>query len=300
MQKIIPHLWYDKEAKQAAELYTSIFPDSRITNITTLHDTPSGDADTVSFELAGQPFMAISAGPYFKFTPAISFHVNCKTPEEVDELWKKLSEGGMVMMELGEYPFSKKFGWTTDKYGLSWQIGVSGNPSFTQKITPVLMYVGPVAGKAEEAINFYTSVFAEGNKDAPSKMNMAMRREKDEGPEKKGTLQYGSFTLMGQEFGAMDSALDHKFNFNEAVSLLVPCDTQDEIDFYWKKLSAVPESEQCGWLKDKYGVSWQIASSQMFEMMQKGTPEQVSRLTQTFLKMKKFNIAELKRAYEKA
>ncbi len=152
MQKITPHLWFDKEAKEAAEFYASIFPNSKITNITTLHNTPSGDCDVVSFELSGQPFMAISAGPLFKF--------------------------------------------------------------------------------------------------------------------------------------------------NEAISFMVNCETQEEIDYYWGKLSAVPEAEQCGWLKDKYGISWQIVPTAMGEMMTKGTSEQIARVTKAFLPMKKFDIATLKRAYE--
>lgn len=151
-QKIVPHLWFDKEAKEAAGFYCSVFPDSRITNITTLHDTPSGTVDVVSFELSDQPFMAISAGPLFKF--------------------------------------------------------------------------------------------------------------------------------------------------NESISFMVPCETQEEIDYYWEKLSAVPDAEQCGWLKDKYGLSWQVWPIVLGEMMKSGTEEQISRVTQAFLKMKKFDIDALKRAYE--
>ena len=152
MKRITPHLWFDKEAKEAAEFYCSVFPNSRITTITTLHDTPSGDCDVVAFELSGEPFMAISAGPLFKF--------------------------------------------------------------------------------------------------------------------------------------------------NESISFMVPCETQAEIDQYWQKLSAVPESEQCGWLKDRYGLSWQIVPSALNDMLQTSTPEQLARVTQAFLKMKKFNLAELQRAYE--
>jgi predicted 3-demethylubiquinone-9 3-methyltransferase (glyoxalase superfamily) len=96
----------------------------------------------------------------------------------------------------------------------------------------------------------------------------------------------------------MDSAHKHDFAFNEAVSLLVQCDSQAEIDDYWGKLSAVPEAEQCGWLKDKYGVSWQIAPTAMEEMMSQGTPEQIERVTQAFLPMKKFDLAKLQAAYE--
>jgi len=150
--EITPHLWFDKQAKEAAEFYCSIFPDSKITNVTTLHNTPSGTVDVVSFQLSGQPFMAISAGPLFKF--------------------------------------------------------------------------------------------------------------------------------------------------NEAISFVVYCDTQNEVDYYWEELSAVPEAEQCGWLKDKYGLSWQIVPIAMDEMMNDKDHEKIARVTEAFLKMKKFDIAELKKAYE--
>lgn len=159
MQKITPHLWFDKEAKEAAGFYASLFPDSKVANITTLHDTPSGDCDVVSFELSGQPFMAISAGPYFRFTPAVSFLVACSTKEEVDALWGELSAGGMALMPLGEYPFSEKYGWVQDRYGLSWQVMFTGGREIQQKITPMLLFVGKQCGKAEEAIRFYASVF---------------------------------------------------------------------------------------------------------------------------------------------
>lgn len=293
--KITPHLWFDKEAREAAEFYVSLFPDSKIDSTQTLHNTPSppaGDTDIVSFTLAGQSFMAISAGPVFKFNPSISFHVKCKTAEEVDALWAKLSPGGTVLMELGEYPFSKRYGWLQDKYGLSWQIIFAGEGELTQKIVPVLMFVGGVSGKTEEAVNFYASVFPE------AKATILARYGKGEEPDKEGTVKYAQFTIQGQEFGAMDSAYPHKFAFNEAISFIVYCEDQKEIDSFWKKLSAVPESEQCGWLKDKYGVSWQIVPTAMDEMMSKGTPEQIDRVTQAFLPMKKLDISNLQKAYE--
>lgn len=292
MQKIVPHLWYDKEAKEAAELYTALFPGSKITNITTLHDTPSGSADIVSFELSGQSFMAISAGPYFKFNPSVSFLVACSTLEEVDAYWKVLSEGGMALMELGEYPFSQKFGWTQDRYGLSWQIMYTGERPILQKITPHLLFVGSVCGKTEQAVNFYISLFQN------SKVNEILRYGKGEEPDTEGTVKLVSFELAGQHFNAMDSAHEHKFEFNEAISFMVSCADQSEIDYYWNKLTAVPEAEQCGWLKDKYGLSWQITPAAMDEMMQNGTQAQIDRLTQTFLPMKKFDLAKLKAAYE--
>jgi predicted 3-demethylubiquinone-9 3-methyltransferase (glyoxalase superfamily) len=290
--KITPHLWFDKEAKEAAELYCSVIPDSRVTNVTTLHDTPSGEANIVSFELAGLPFMGISAGPLFKFNPSISFFVRCRKKDEVGAIWNKLSQDGMALMELGAYPWSEMYGWLQDKYGLTWQVSYAGENEIRQRIAPHLMFVGNVCGKAEQAMNFYASVF----KDAS--VGQIMRYGKGEEPDKEGSVKYATFSLFGMEFGAMDSAYAHAFNFNEAISLMVSCDTQPEIDYYWEKLSAIPEAEQCGWLKDKYGVSWQITPSAMGEMMAKGTSEQIDRLTQAFLPMKKFDLAKLKKAYE--
>lgn len=296
--KIVPHLWYDKEAKEAAEFYTSIFPDSKITNITTIHDTPSGDSDIVSFELWGQKFMAISAGPFFKLNPSVSYIVNFDpsrekdAEEKINEIWDKLSEGGTVLMPFDKYPFSEKFGWIQDKYGFSWQL-ILTNPEGEERppLVPSLLFVGDNCGNAEEAINFYLSVFKN------AKQGLFARYPKGMEPDKEGNIMFSDFMLENQWFAAMDSAHEHKFSFNEAFSFMVYCDTQEEIDYYWERLSAVPEAEQCGWLKDKYGLSWQIVPTEMDEMMSKGNPEQLARVTKAFLKMKKFDLEELQKAY---
>lgn len=296
---IVPHLWYDKEAKEAAEFYASIFPDSRITNVTTLHGTPSGDADLVSFELWGQKFMAISAGPYFKFNPSVSFMVNFDPSREkdasemIDEVWNKLSIDGIVLMPLDKYPFSEKYGWIQDKYGLSWQL-ILTNPEGEERPTILssLLFVGDQCGKAEEAMNFYLSVFKNSKQDHIARYPQGME------PDKEGTIMFSDFMLENQWFTAMDSAHDHKFSFNEAISFMVYCDTQEEIDYYWDKLSAVPEAEQCGWLKDKYGLSWQIVPKAMDEMMSKSTPEQFDRVNKAVLKMKKLDLAGLQKVYK--
>ena len=292
MEKITAHLWYDKEAVEASRFYTTVFPSSKVNNITVIEDTPSGDCDIVSFELCGQPFMSISAGPLFKFTPAVSFLVACDSVEEVNKLWKELGQGGKVLMDIGEYPFSKRYGWTTDKYGLSWQIILSDDYPYKQKITPTWLFAGDVCGKAEEAMGFYASIFPE------SKVGDISRYPAGMEPDQEGTVMHGSVILAGQEFFAMDSARSHEFTFNESISFMVYCKDQKEIDYYWDHLSAVPEAEQCGWLKDKYGFSWQIVPERMDEMMADGDKERVARVTQAFLKMKKFDLAELERAYE--
>jgi predicted 3-demethylubiquinone-9 3-methyltransferase (glyoxalase superfamily) len=292
MHTIIPHLWFDNEAKEAADFYTSIFRDSKVRDTATLHNTPSGSVDLVAVELAGQEFRLISAGPYFKFTPAVSFLVACNTKEEVDTLWGKLSAGGSTLMELGVYPFSERYGWTQDRFGLSWQIMFVGKGEVKQKITPTLMFVGKQCGKAEEALNFYTSVFHN------TKLGHILRYGKGQAPDKEGTIKYAEFTLEGEEFAAMDSAREHNFTFNEAISFIVPCHTQDEIDYYWGNLSADPKAEQCGWLKDKFGLSWQIVPSIMDQMLTDKDPNKIARVTEAFLKMKKFDVAKLKEVYE--
>jgi predicted 3-demethylubiquinone-9 3-methyltransferase (glyoxalase superfamily) len=248
--------------------------------------------DIVTIELCGQEFTLISAGPLFKFNPAVSFLVACSAKEEVEALWAKLSKGGMALMELGEYPFSEKYGWTQDRYGLSWQVMFMGGQNIKQKITPTLIFVGKQCGKAEEAINFYASVFHN------ARVGDIVRYGKGQEPDKEGTVTHAAFTLEGQEFAAMDSAHEHRFTFNEAISFMVKCGTQAEIDYYWKELSADPKAEQCGWLKDKYSLSWQIAPTVLDEMLQDKDQKKVARVTEAFLKMKKFNIDTLKRAYE--
>lgn len=299
MQKIIPHLWYDTQAKEAAEFYTTLLPNSQITNTTTLHNTPSGDADIVTFQLYGYTFMAISAGPYFKFTPAISFMINFDPSQDpdaktrIDDVWNKLIGGGEALMAIDKYPFSERYGWVKDKYGLTWQLILTkpeGEPR--PFIVPSLMFINDNAGQAEAATDFYMSLFKD------SKRGTIARYPTGMAPDKEGTVMFTDFQLAGQWFAAMDSAHEHKFNFTEAVSLLVNCEDQKEMDYLWDKLSAVLESEQCGWLKDKYGVSWQISSRELEEMMTTGTPEQVDRLTQAFLPMKKLEIAPLKKAFE--
>lgn len=299
MQKIIPHLWFDTQAKEASEFYVSLFPDSEVTSVQTLSGTPSGDCDLVSFRLWGHSFMAISAGPYFALNPSISFMVNFDPAQDadaatrIDAVWEKLAEGGKVLMPIGAYPFSKRYGWVQDKYGLSWQL-ILTNPEGEVRphIVPSLLFVGDNCGKAEEATDFYLSVFKDAKRGTIARYPAGMD------PDKEGSIMFTDYMLAGQWFAAMDSGQKHEFAFNEAVSLLVNCDTQEEIDYYWEKLSAVPEAEQCGWLKDKYGVSWQISPSSLNEYMSKGTREQADRVTHAFLQMKKFDLAKLQDAYE--
>lgn len=289
MQKIVPHLWYDREAKEAALFYISLFDRSKLLDVRVIENTPSGDSEIVSFELAGQQFTAISAGPYFKFNPSISLMVACSSVEEIDTIWKAISVGGTELMPLGEYPFSKWYGWIQDRYGLSWQLMLlDGNTA--QKITPNLLFTSESCGFAEDAVKYYTEIFEN------SEIGIISRYEAGEAVSPKAKVNFVSFKLEGIDFSAMDNAFDADFNFNEAFSLIVNCKDQKEIDYFWDKLSAVPEAEQCGWVKDKFGVSWQIVPDNMDEILSNGTKDEIQRVTEAFLKMKKFDLDVLEKA----
>lgn len=295
MQKIIPHLWYDDKAEEAVDFYASIFKNSKKGSVTRYGEAgakvsgrPKGSVMTVTFELEGQRFIALNGGPLFSFTPAVSFFVACESPAEIDERWRSLSEGGTVLMEFDKYPFAEKYGWLQDKYGLSWQLILADRP---QKIAPYLMFVGEKAGKAEAAMNHYVSLF-------PDSAITRIERYGQGGPDPEGTVIHGVFSLHGQEFIAMDSALPHAFGFTEALSFLVDCEDQAEIDNLWQKLTAGGEEGQCGWLKDKYGVSWQISAAGLSEMLEDPDPVRSERVMKVFFQMKKIDIKALRRAYE--
>jgi predicted 3-demethylubiquinone-9 3-methyltransferase (glyoxalase superfamily) len=297
-QKITPNLWFDGNAQEAVDFYTSAFPDSRILSKSYYpKSVDEGLADfqlefagkvlTIEFELGGQPFVAINAGPEFKANPSISFMVNFdpanddQAREHLDELWQKLSDGGQALMPLEAYPFSKRYGWVKDRYGLTWQL-ILTDPAGEPRpfIVPSLLFTRNNTNRAEEAINFYVSIF----KDA--KVGALNYYSEDIGPAKAGALQFGDFMLANQWFAAMDSAVEQEFIFNEAISLSVDCKDQAEIDYFWEKLSNDPQFEQCGWCKDKFGVSWQIVPENIDELMQK--PDAFAHM----MAMKKLIIAD--------
>jgi predicted 3-demethylubiquinone-9 3-methyltransferase (glyoxalase superfamily) len=298
MQKITPSLWFDKSAEEAMNFYTSIFSKAKIISIKRYpEEAPApvmegmeGHVLTGIFEIEGYRFMALDGGPLFTFNPSVSFFVNCKTKEEINGLWKALSKGGETLMPLDQYPFSEWYGWVQDKYGVSWQLMLAAE-AIEQKIIPSMMFVGEKCGRAEEAINFYASVFND------SKVVNVVRYEAGSEPQKEGSLMFADFKLDDQLFAAMDSALDHDFTFNEAISFYVECEDQAEVDHFWEKLSAVPEAEQCGWLKDQYGISWQIVPKQLGEFLSNPDREKADRAMQEMLQMKKIDIATLQKAF---
>jgi predicted 3-demethylubiquinone-9 3-methyltransferase (glyoxalase superfamily) len=276
---IHPCLWFDGNAKAAADLYCSLFPNSKINA-----DTPM----VVNFELAGQKFMGLNGGPMFKPNASISFTVICETDDETNELWKHLSAGGMIMMPLDKYEWSERYGFLQDRFGVCWQIMKGKYSDVNQKITATLLFTGNSFGQAEKAVKFYMEVFPQSSIDG------ILLYTKEEG-EAAGTVKHSQFILDKKVFMAMDGAGNHSFPFNEAISFVVDCETQEEIDFYWNKLTADGGQEsQCGWLKDKFGISWQIVPAVLGKLMT--DPERSQKVMQAFMKMKKFDIATLMNA----
>jgi predicted 3-demethylubiquinone-9 3-methyltransferase (glyoxalase superfamily) len=154
-----------------------------------------------------------------------------------------------------------------------------------QKITPFLWF----NDKAEEAMNFYVSIFKN------SKVGRVTRYG-DAGPGPKGAVMSATFQLEGQEFYALNGG--PQFSFTPAISFFVNCETQEEVDELWEKLSAGGRKDRCGWLQDKYGLSWQIIPSALGQMLQDKDPAKANRVMQAMLQMDKIDIARLKRAYD--
>jgi predicted 3-demethylubiquinone-9 3-methyltransferase (glyoxalase superfamily) len=247
--------------------------------------TDSGVA--VHFELEGNRIMGLNGGPMYKITPSISLFVTCETVEEIDRIWYWLSDGGSAMIPIDKYPWSERYGWVTDKFGMTWQLMLGELSPEGQKIIPSLLFVGDLYGKGEEAIRHYTTIF----KDAHIH-HLELYQPGEEQPE--GTLKFGSFSLNGAKFAAMDGFGNHEFQFSEGVSLVVECETQKEIDHYWDKLTEGGEEVQCGWLRDKYGISWQIVPEILGKLM--ADPEKGERVMQELLKMKKLDLKILMNA----
>jgi len=286
MKNIAPCLWFDQQAEPAAQFYATVFEKTKIETISRygpagaeISGQKPGSVLTVDFTLEDLRIEGLNGGPMFKFTPALSLFVSCATENEIDEKWKKLSAGGNVRMGLDKYPWAQKYGWTADRFGVEWQLMLTPRD---RKIVPAFLFVDSLFGKGEEAVKFYTSLFPN------SKIEMLDRDEE------KKSVRFASFTLNGQGFVLMEGEGKHGYTFNEATSLIVNCDTQKEIDDFWQKLSAGGSTSQCGWLKDRYGVSWQIVPTALAGLMK--DPIKADKVMNAFLKMTKLDLETLMQA----
>lgn len=279
-EKITPCLWFNGQAKEAAALYCSVFANARITE-----QSPF----VTGIDASGQSITLLDGGPKYKPNPSISFYYICEKPEDIDRIWNAFSKGGQVMMHLEKYSWSEKYGWITDKYGISWQLALGKISDLGQRITPCLMFTGKQYGRAEDAITFYTSIF-EG-----SKVEGILRYGSNELPDKEGKVKHAQIVIHDQKFMLMESAQQHDFTFSEGVSLTIHCETQEEIDYYWQKLTERGGAESmCGWLKDKFGVSWQVIPTILSKIM--SDPAKAGKAAQAFMSMRKLNIEQIVQA----
>ncbi|MBP7240906.1 VOC family protein [Amaricoccus sp.] len=298
MQKIVPCLWFDGAAEEAAAFYASLVPDSEVGAITRygkvgqeIHGQGEGTVMTAEFLLAGTEIVAMNGGPLFRFTPAISLFVTLPDRADVDRVWDGLIEGGRPLMPLDAYPWAPRYGWLADRWGLTWQVALGDPAASGRRLVPSLMFTGAEAGRAEEAMNLWTGLLPD------SGVAGVLRWDGAESPDRAGTVKHAQFRLAGETFMAMDSALTHDFGFNEAVSLMVLCEDQAEIDRLWAAMSAVPEAEACGWLKDRFGVSWQITPRDTLQMLAGPDRAAADRAMAAFMDMKKIDIARLEAAF---
>ncbi|HEX9189709.1 MAG TPA: VOC family protein [Vicinamibacteria bacterium] len=293
---VVPCLWLDTQAEEAASFYARTFPGGRVTAVARYPESfdnpggrPRGSVMMIDLEVAGQRFTLLNGGPLFVINPSLSFFVHVTTADEASRLFTALADGGQELMPLGAYPWSERYGWVQDRFGVSWQV-LTGHPAPAgATIVPCLMFAGPQAGRAEEAMLAYAGALGSG------RVVDVSRYEEGEG--RVGWVKHGRFLLAGQDMIAMDSHLEHGFTFNEAVSLQVMCEDQAEVDRCWAALSEGGEEGPCGWLKDRYGVSWQVVPSAIGEWMASEDVAARDRAFRAMLAMKKLDVEKLRAAF---
>lgn len=273
--KTYPCLWFDGQAKAAATFYCSIFPESKI-----IQESPM----VVNWELNGQRFMGLNGGPMFQLNASISVFANFDNQANLDAAWNQLIDGGSALMPIDKYPWSERYGWLKDKFGLTWQLMLSDN----NLLLPSMLFSNEQFGNAQSAMQFYTSIF-------PSSGIEVTELYGPENPAQAGKLMFGQMHLMDKPIILMDGPGDHYFQFNEAFSFVVQCEDQVEIDKYWNSLIADGGQESmCGWLKDQFGVSWQIIPASLSKLMSQSNNGQ--KVMEAVLKMRKLEIAVLEAA----
>ena len=286
--KITPFLWFDSNAEEAINFYTSVFAHSSVQSLMRM---PDGKVMTAGFQLNGQGFAALNGGLMYTFNPATSFFVVCETKEESDEIWHTLTTDGQILMPLNAYPWSAWYGWGQDRFGVSWQVMLNAKGENQQQLLPSLMFAGELLERADEAVNFYVSTFKNAK-------TVKIDRYTEGEPAPTGSVKYAEFDLEGLTFTIMGSHLPHGFQFNEAISFVINCQNQTEIDDYWQKLTDDGGQEgRCGWLKDKFGVSWQVVPTNLGTLLSGNNDgAKAQRAMQAMMQMNKLDIAVLQNA----
>jgi len=280
--EIFPCLWFDGDGKAAADFYCETFG-GKITVDTQM---------VINIELFGQKLMILDAGPQFQKNASISFTVLCESVDELKKCWEILVKDGKILLELAEQPWSELYGWVRDKFGVTWQLSINAKKE-VQRIVPTLMFLHENNGKAAEAMIFYTDIFP--NSKIGSILKYGDGDKAEENPE---NIQHAHFELDGYTLFCMDYSYDHPFDFNEGISIVVMTDSQEETDLYWNGLTADGGKESmCGWLKDKFGVSWQVVPKKLLELMNGEDHAKGAKVMQAMMTMQKIIISDLETAY---
>jgi len=278
---IFPCILYNGDARKSADFYCNIF-DGKVT---------VDNQVVINIELFGQKIMLLN-GPEQDKNPSISFMVICDTEDEVQKYWDQLQEGGKALMALDSYPWSKKYGWIQDQYGVSWQLFL-GEKANDQKLVPTLMFMHENNGKSVEAMEFYTRTFPNS-----SIGNISKYKDGGESGEDPEYVMHAHFSINDYNLFCMDSSHDHQFDFNQGISMVVMTKDQEETDYFWNSLSAEGGSQEvCGWLKDKYGLSWQVFPEKASELVNDPDKEKSQKVLQAIMKMKNIIIKDLEEAY---
>lgn len=270
-------LWFDSNAKKAAEFYLSIFPNSKIHQDTGL---------VCSFDLMGSKLIGLNGGPKYKVNKALSYFVYCGQEVNIDHLYNNLKEGGEVLFPLDKYDWSPRYAWVKDKFGVNWQLDIEPINN-EQKIVPCLLFSNAKRTQLKAAMQLYTSIFK----------NSRILMEYPFPPKAglpQGALLFGQVKLGNFILNLMSGMEKEEEDFTEGNSLVIECETQSEIDHFWEALGNGGEYSMCGWLKDKYGVSWQVVPSVLSKLM--ADPVKGPNVIEAFLKMQKFDIATLENA----
>lgn len=276
---ITPCLWFDGQAKEAGKFYCTQFPHAKV-----VAQSPV----VTEIEVAGQHITLLDGGPKHQPNASISLFYICETEAVIHRLWEAFSKEGTVLMPLDKYDWSGQYGWINDRHGVSWQLSLGKIEEVGQRITPCLMFAANQYGRAEEAIAHYSSIFPN------PKLDGVLRFGKNEGPEEEGKVKHAQLGLNGQKMMFMDSAHPQGPSFNEGVSLTIHCETQADIDFFWDRLTESGEESMCGWLKDKFGVSWQVVPNVLGELM--SDPDKAGKAAQAFMQMRKLDIEQIVKA----
>ena len=242
INSIYPCFWFEKNAQEAAKWYCSLFEDGEILQSNKIATT---------FKIGHTKIMFLNGGPIYKINSAISLFTYCGGEEKIDALYHSLSTDGKVLMPLDKYAWTSKYAWVEDQFGINWQLDMEDIRS-DQKIVPALMFTNKRNHLVKQAMDFYTSVFP------ISRILMEMPFPDNSGmPEK--SVQFAQVKISEYVVNIMSGGpVKHEFDFSEGVSLVVSCKNQAEKDHYWKKLGIEGSYSQNGWLKDRFGVSWQI------------------------------------------